>query len=38
MKFKGNLALDGKTATGITVPMKVIDSLGGGNRSDVMVA
>jgi hypothetical protein len=36
-RFRGTLQLDGKTATGITVPDEVIAELGGGNRPRVRV-
>jgi hypothetical protein len=32
VKFKTTLQLDGKTATGITVPEEVIQKLGAGKR------
>jgi len=37
MKFRAELQLDGKTATGITVPPEVLDGLGGGKRPAVRV-
>lgn len=37
MTFKTKLFLAGKTATGITVPDKVVDSLGKGKRPPVKV-
>lgn len=37
MKFRAELELDGKTATGITVPAEVIDTLGAGRRPAVSV-
>ena len=37
MKFDATLDLDGKTATGITVPSEVIEGLGGGRRPAVLV-
>ena len=37
MKFRAELQLDGKTATGITVPQDVLDSLGAGRRAAVVV-
>ena len=37
MKFRAELQQDGKTATGITVPQDVLDSLGGGRRPAVVV-
>ncbi len=37
MKFRAELQQDGKTATGITVPADVLDSLGAGRRPAVMV-
>lgn len=37
MKFRAELHLDGKTATGITVPPEVLDGLGGGKRPAVRV-
>ena len=36
--FSAELALNGKTATGIDVPAPVIESLGGGRRPAVLVA
>lgn len=36
--FTAELALNGKTATGIEVPESIIDSLGGGKRPAVVVA
>ena len=36
-EFSGELALNGKTATGIEVPSSVIESLGGGKRPAVVV-
>jgi len=36
-KFSAELALNGKTATGIEVPPSVIESLGGGKRPAVVV-
>ena len=36
-KFRAELQLDGKTATGITVPAEVIDTLGAGRRPSVSV-
>ncbi len=35
--FTAELALNGKTATGIEVPQSVIESLGGGKRPAVVV-
>jgi Bacteriocin-protection, YdeI or OmpD-Associated/Domain of unknown function (DUF1905) len=35
--FRATLKLNGKTATGIDVPEKVIDSLGGGKRPPIVV-
>lgn len=35
--FEAELSLDGKTATGITVPETVIEELGGGGRIPVAV-
>lgn len=37
MKFNAELQLDGKTATGITVPAEVLDALGAGRRPSVSV-
>lgn len=37
MKFRAELQLDGKTATGITVPPEVLAGLGGGKRPAVRV-
>lgn len=37
MKFRAELELHGKTATGITVPPDVVESLGGGRRPAVTV-
>jgi hypothetical protein len=37
MHFDAKLELDGKTATGITVPSEIIDSLGAGRRPAVQV-
>ena len=37
MDFETMLELDGKTATGITVPPDIIESLGGGKRPAVLV-
>lgn len=37
MKFRAELQLDGKTATGITVPPEVLDGLGAGRRPPVRV-
>lgn len=37
MKFRAELQLDGKTATGITVPPEVLDCLTGGKRPPVRV-
>jgi hypothetical protein len=37
MKFRTTIQLNGKTATGIHVPEKIVDSLGGGNRPRVRV-
>ena len=37
MKFRAELQRDGKTATGITVPVEVLDALGGGRRPAVTV-
>lgn len=37
MKFHARLELDGKTATGITVPDEVISSLGSSKRPKVRV-
>jgi hypothetical protein len=35
MKFRATIQLGGKTATGIPVPEKIVDGLGGGNRPPV---
>jgi hypothetical protein len=37
VKFRAELQLDGKTATGVTVPPEVLDGLGGGKRPAVRV-
>ena len=37
MKFCAELQLDGKTATGITVPPEVLDGLDGRKRPAVRV-
>jgi Bacteriocin-protection, YdeI or OmpD-Associated/Domain of unknown function (DUF1905) len=37
-KFSATLQLNGKTATGIEVPEKVIDQLGGGKRPAIVVS
>lgn len=37
MKFRAELQLDGKTATGITVPPEILDALGAGRRPPVRV-
>ena len=37
MQFTATLRLDGKTATGITVPDEIIDKLGAGKRPRVRV-
>ncbi len=37
MKFRSTLELHGKTATGISVPADVVESLGGGKRPAVTV-
>ena len=37
MKFKAELFLAGKTATGINVPAKVVEGLGAGKRPPVRV-
>jgi hypothetical protein len=37
MKFRAELQLDGKTATGINVPPEVLDALGDGRRPAVEV-
>jgi Bacteriocin-protection, YdeI or OmpD-Associated/Domain of unknown function (DUF1905) len=37
MRFRAELQLDGKTATGLTVPPEVMDGLGGGRRPAVRV-
>jgi Domain of unknown function (DUF1905) len=37
LRFRAELQLDGKTATGITVPPEVLDGLGGSKRPAVRV-
>jgi hypothetical protein len=37
MRFRGELKLNGKTATGIRVPDEVVTALGGGKRPAVAV-
>ena len=37
MNFRARLQLDGKTATGITVPDEIVSVLGGGSRPRVRV-
>ena len=37
MDFDATLDLDGKTATGITVPPEIVGALGGGRRPPVLV-
>jgi hypothetical protein len=37
MQFRATIQLDGKTATGVSVPDDVIAALGGGNRPRVRV-
>jgi bacteriocin resistance YdeI/OmpD-like protein/uncharacterized protein DUF1905 len=37
MRFRGELALNGKTATGIQVPDEIVDGLGAGKRPAVRV-
>ncbi|MGP0110095.1 MAG: YdeI/OmpD-associated family protein [Acidimicrobiales bacterium] len=37
MDFDATLQLDGKTATGVTVPSEIIESLGAGKRTAVLV-
>src|SRR5258708_9279530 len=37
MKFRGELQLSGKTATGIEVPEDIVTRLGGGKRPAVRV-
>jgi len=37
MEFDATLDLDGKTATGITVPPDIIESLGAGKRPSVLI-
>jgi len=37
MKFPATIELDGKTATGVTVPNAVVEALGDGNRPRVRV-
>ncbi|WP_460333975.1 YdeI/OmpD-associated family protein [Actinoallomurus acanthiterrae] len=38
MRFRATVQLDGKTATGINVPVDVVEGLGGGKRARVKVA
>jgi Bacteriocin-protection, YdeI or OmpD-Associated/Domain of unknown function (DUF1905) len=38
MEFTGTILLSGKTATGIEVPVAVVDGLGGGRRAAVNVS
>ena len=38
VKFKAELKLNGKTATGMEVPANVVESLGGGKRPAVVVS
>ena len=37
MRFHATVRLDGKTTTGIEVPADVLDGLGGGKRSKIVV-
>jgi hypothetical protein len=37
LRFRAELQLDGRTATGLTVPPEVLDGLGGGRRPAVRV-
>jgi hypothetical protein len=37
IRFEAELQLDGKAATGITVPTEILDALGGGKRPRVRV-
>jgi len=37
MRFRATLETEGKTATGINVPVEVVDALGGGKRPRVKV-
>jgi hypothetical protein len=37
MKFNATIQLNGKTATGIEVPLKVVDGLGSGKKPAVTV-
>ncbi|MEN3539923.1 YdeI/OmpD-associated family protein [Microbispora sp. ZYX-F-249] len=37
MRFRAKIQLDGKTATGIRVPVEVIEALGSGKRPPVKV-
>ena len=37
VKFRAKLALNGKTATGISVPEQIVDALAAGRRPAVMV-
>lgn len=37
MRFRANIQLDGKTATGIRVPSEIIEALGAGKRPPVRV-
>jgi hypothetical protein len=38
MRFRAELELNGKTATGIAVPERIVEGLGGGRRPRVIVA
>ncbi|MGB7806338.1 MAG: DUF1905 domain-containing protein, partial [Actinomycetota bacterium] len=37
MRFRATIQLNGKTATGIPVPAKVVEELGKGKRPPVQV-
>jgi hypothetical protein len=37
MKFRATILLAGKTATGIEVPLEVVESLGSGKKPPVRV-
>jgi hypothetical protein len=37
MQFPATIELDGKTATGVTVPDRIVEALDGGNRPRVRV-
>jgi hypothetical protein len=38
MTFQATIQLDGKTATGVSVPEEIVAALGGGNRPRVRVS